>query len=220
MPSKPKTATVTATKAKAPRAKKVEQTPVVDQTPIEVVEETPGGTRVRRVVTADSLDSDFTELVNNLQAELETQKTAGNTVMVKYLRVLSRNLLALQRDSRRVNKKKRTVSPEAAKNSGFNKPVGLSSELCKFLGLASGTTMSRSDVTKALQSYIKTNGLQNDKDGRIIEPNKELAKLLSYKAKDCVDTTLDKKGNPKNPNGHLYYSVMQKLIQRHYSKLE
>lgn len=204
-------------KAKAPvETPEVSETPVPEVTAVTAVTppaETPS-THERREVTAESVDAEFTNLITAIQDE------CNNTKGTKFLRGLNKRLVVLQRDTRRISKQKRKPTGEKTPNpnSAFVKPQNISDELADFLGLEHGSTLSRTDVTKRLHEYIQTNKLQNEKNMREIVPNKALTKLLNYKQKDCVDPTPNKKGEAKNPNGVLYYWVMQKLIQRHFTK--
>jgi upstream activation factor subunit UAF30 len=71
-------------------------------------------------------------------------------------------------------------------------------ELCKFLGKANGTLMSRSEVTKAVNNYVKEKGLKNKHD---IKPDAALKKLLAIGD-----------GEP------LTYFNLQRYLNRHYIK--
>lgn len=82
--------------------------------------------------------------------------------------------------------------------SGFTAPTNLSEELCKFLGKPPGTMMARTEVTRELTAYIKTNNLNN---GREILPNAQLAKLL--RAKDTDNVT---------------YFNLQKFMKPHFAR--
>ena len=82
--------------------------------------------------------------------------------------------------------------------SGFTAPTNLSEELCKFLGKPPGTMMARTEVTKELTAYIKSNSLNN---GRAIMPNTPLAKLL--RAKDTDEVT---------------YFNLQKFMKPHFAR--
>jgi hypothetical protein len=59
--------------------------------------------------------------------------------------------------------------------SGFLTPSLISDELATFLGKPAGTEMARTVVSKELNSYIQSYGLQN---GRQINPDEKLRKLL------------------------------------------
>jgi len=199
-------------KVKAPEPEPETETPVTEVTAVTPPPtETPA--RERRDVTAESVDTEFTNLITAIQEE------CNNSKATKFLRGVNKRLVVLQRDTRKIAKQKRKTGERTPNpNSAFVKLQKISDELADFLGLEHGTELSRTDVTKRLHQYIVDNNLQNDKNKREIVPNKALAKLLGYKQKDCVDPTPNKRGDAKNPEGQLYYWVMQQLIQKHFIK--
>ena len=72
-----------------------------------------------------------------------------------------------------------TKEPKSKKNiSGINEPSKISDKLCKFLKVDKGTEIARSDVTKHITQYIKTNSLQDPENKRIILVDNKLGKLL------------------------------------------
>lgn len=202
---KPKVVESSPDQTQAPAPVEPTPTPAPEQTPLTVVEQTPGGTRTRRVVTPESMDSDFGAHIATLNNAIESHKGNKNArEEVKTLRVLLKQAKALQADTRKIVKKKR-VNKQGAVNSGFKKPAAISDELANFLGLEPGCEISRTDCTKGLQAYIIENKLQNPKDRREIMADRSLAKLLNY--------------NPKE-HGVLHYYDMQRMIQRHFVKSE
>ena len=62
--------------------------------------------------------------------------------------------------------------------SGFVKPTPISSELATFLGKQAGTEMARTEVTREINSYIREHNLQDKTNGRKINPDQKLTKLL------------------------------------------
>ncbi len=62
--------------------------------------------------------------------------------------------------------------------SGFVKPTPISSELASFLSKPAGTEMARTEVTREINSYIRTHNLQDKTNGRKINPDQKLTKLL------------------------------------------
>jgi chromatin remodeling complex protein RSC6 len=87
-----------------------------------------------------------------------------------------------------------------ARLSIFEIPTRLSDDLCAFLGKPKGSEMSRSNVTKAVTTYIKEKGLKNKHD---IQPDAALRKLLAV------------------PTGEaLTYFNLQKYLNKHYVKVE
>lgn len=197
----------------APVAVSVPETPAVVS---EVV--SPGGTRSRREVTPESVDAEFTAMLEDLATEASASKEAGRPAN-KFQRALAKRLEVLQRDTRRLTTRKRrnvTGTPKANVSSGIMRESRITPELAKFLGVAPETRMSRVQCTRLLNDYINSNKLKLAGDGREIVPNKDLTKLLGYDQKKCVDLTPNKAGKPKNPDGKLYYWVIQQLIQRHF----
>jgi hypothetical protein len=64
-------------------------------------------------------------------------------------------------------------------NSSF-----ISDELAIFLGKPIGTEMSRVEVSKELNTYIRENGLQDTENNRIINADEKLRKLLGLTNED------------------------------------
>lgn len=85
---------------------------------------------------------------------------------------LSARMKVLQKEVNKSSRSKRTnkpVDPDAPKRpSALQKPIPISNELCKFLGFDLDTEHSRQEVTSAINSYIKTNNLQNPENRRFI----------------------------------------------------
>ena len=68
--------------------------------------------------------------------------------------------------------------------NGFSKPGPVSDELKKFFDLGKDELIARTEITKKITSYCVEHNLQNEKDKRIIKPNKDLKKLLRLNDKD------------------------------------
>ena len=95
-------------------------------------------------------------------------------------------------------KKKKSTN---RKPSGFVKPTLISKELANFLGQAHGTEMARTEVTREINKYIRENKLQDEENGRKINPDKNLKKLLKLGGKD-----------------ELTYFNLQKYMSPHFAK--
>jgi len=85
--------------------------------------------------------------------------------------------------------------------SGFIKPSYISDELAVFLGKPAGTKMARTDVSKEINTYIRVHGLQSPFNGRIINPDEKLKKLLN------IDNGVE-----------LTYFNLQKYMKPHFHK--
>ncbi len=94
-----------------------------------------------------------------------------------------------------INKPKKKIK------KGFATPSSISKELSDFLNMPSDTKISRTEVTKQISDYIKSNNLQNENDKTEIIPNEKLIKLI---------------GNDHHDK--LTFFSIQKLLNKHFIK--
>lgn len=87
--------------------------------------------------------------------------------------------------------------------SGFVKPAPISDALATFLGMESGTSLPRTEVTKRVNEYVKSNDLQNPSDRRTILPDEKLRALLNPGQDDTIS-----------------YFNLQKFLKPHFIKPE
>jgi len=154
--------------------------------------------RTRRAVNKETIRRDFEALFTEYATELASKRRAPQkTAILKYLQ-------KLQSDVFRVLK----IRPEGGEqkkrsenNSGFMKPVRISSDLAKFINVDSSQPITRVMVTKKICEYIKEKDLQNPKDRREIFPDEPLREVFELE-KDKTIT---------------YYTI-QKLMQKHFDK--
>jgi len=136
--------------------------------------------------------------------------TQANTVretvgaLVAELKRLEKRVARLQKEAdKRRRKSKKPVEGEEVKPrkpSIFELPTPLSPELCAFLGRPTGSLESRSNVTKAITTYVKEKNL---KDKHTIKPDTKLKALLGVAAEDT-----------------LTYFNLQRYLNRHYLKVD
>ena len=89
-------------------------------------------------------------------------------------------------DNRTNNERPITITSTQVDNSIRNRiPSGffirqmrISDELAKFLGVPVGTEMARTEVSRLINTYIRVNNLQDPQNGRIINADSKLRKLL------------------------------------------
>lgn len=86
-----------------------------------------------------------------------------------------------------VEKTERKRANARTNPNGFAKPTKIVDELCVFCGVAPGSMMSRTDVTRFINSYIKSKDLNKPENKRIIVPDEKLRTLLKLKAGDEVN---------------------------------
>jgi upstream activation factor subunit UAF30 len=184
---------------KSDAAPKQKKTAEVAAAPVEAEgEKTPAG---RRQVSKDSVDADFTELTNKIQAEIERLQSSGDKVKgIKFLRTLNKICRTLHNDANRMMGKKKNSGRKAGSTSGFNIPVKISKDMAKFIGGDANAQYNRVDITKKICAYIKENNLQNPADRRQINADEKLRTLLKLEA------------NPAEP---LTYFRLQQYLTPH-----
>jgi hypothetical protein len=62
--------------------------------------------------------------------------------------------------------------------SGFVTPQPIHSEVAHFFGLPIGTSMTRCELTRLINKYIRENGLEDKENKRNINPDEKLKALL------------------------------------------
>ncbi|MDD4931767.1 MAG: SWIB/MDM2 domain-containing protein [Candidatus Colwellbacteria bacterium] len=168
--------------------------------------------RVRRIVTRESLEADFTTLQKRVEDEIEKLRQSTEKVKgVKFLRSVNKAVKVLRSDSLRVLKIKPKTNRSRSTTSGFMKPVGITADMAKFTGWDATKLYSRVDVTKYICKYIRENELQNAADRRQILVDDKLKALLNY---DPANPPMDKNGKP----APLTYFRLQQYIQPHFVK--
>ena len=171
-------------KVKAPK----ESAPVVDAAPVVAVDAESTDSSVQLT----SKLSDFGEKINQLTSLLSAMKNEYKALE----KTVSRELKAAQKASQ---KKKRASGNRAP--SGFVKPTLISDELAAFLGKDKGTELARTAVSKEINAYIRAAKLQDPTNGRKINPDAKLAKLLKLAKGD-----------------ELTYFNLQKYMKHHFIK--
>jgi DNA topoisomerase-1 len=76
--------------------------------------------------------------------------------------------------------------------SGFAKPSKVSKELCEFMNKKEGTEIARTEVTRALVSYIKEHNLESSENKKIISPDDKLKYLLGIDKEELTYFTIQK----------------------------
>lgn len=71
-----------------------------------------------------------------------------------------------------------STSERITLKSKFCSPYKISNELAEFLGKTSGTEISRVDVTREINKYIRLNNLQDSETKRNINPDTKLSTLF------------------------------------------
>ena len=141
-------------------------------------------------IAAQSVE--FYAKLNQLNAMTSSIKSEFRALEKKW----SRQLKTAQKFNSKRKRKTGNRNP-----NGFVKPTRISDELAKFLEKPPGSEMARTDVTRQINTYIKTHKLQDEKNGRIILPDATLSSLLKVSKDD-----------------ELTYFNLQKFMSPHFAK--
>jgi len=196
-PKTPKTAKPAAVTEPAAKSAKVSKKKEAAPKVAEVVAASTEGAAATESVPAEvsSVSGEFTGFMTKLQqlsAMISSLKTEFRTLEKKASRELK---IAAKASSKR----KRKTGNRAP--SGFVKPTLISDELASFLGKDKGTQMARTEVTREINAYIRTNQLQDKTNGRRINADVSLASLLKL-----------------NSGEELTYFNLQRYMSPHFAK--
>ena len=152
------------------------------------------------VATSSSPD---TSALLGMYADYSSKLQAAHatwTALRSEFRILERQTARELKNAQKASmKKKRKIGNRAP--SGFVKPTLISNELAGFLGKPEGSEMARTDVTREINKYIRSNNLQDKENGRKINPDKKLTSLLKLKKGD-----------------ELTYFNLQRYMSPHFAK--
>lgn len=171
-----------AKKTKAPKETPV-ATPAAEQAPVADAAE--------QIPLLGKL-GEFAEKLQQMTAFVSSLKTEYKALE----KTCARELKAAQKASL---KKKRASGNRAP--SGFVKPTLISDELAAFLGKEKGSEVARTTVSKEINAYIRSAKLQDPTNGRKINPDAKLAKLLKIGKGD-----------------ELTYFNLQRYMKHHFIK--
>ena len=178
-------------KTPTPAAQKTEK-PVVEKAVEPVVS---AATEPANDVVEATTETGFGDLLKKLTEVTSLLATVKQEARALEKR-LTRELKAAQKASAKKKAGKGNRSP-----SGFVKPTLISEELAAFLGKENGTEMARTEVTREINKYIRDQGLQCKENGRKINPDAKLSKLLNLSKKD-----------------ELTYFNLQRYMSPHFAK--
>lgn len=103
--------------------------------------------------------------------------------------------MQLKKEQKQANKPKKE-----RKACGFAVAVSVSDAMCEFMEVEKGTLVARTDITKRLNAYIKTNKLENPDNRQHILPDDRLWKILGDDARNVNITHFNIQ---KYINGHF-----------------
>jgi len=137
------------------------------------------------------------EEFSQVLARLNGLKTLCSSV-ISQIKGLEKNVKKQMKKYERDIKKQSKMSKK--KPSGFAMPTKVSEKLSDFMGLTEGQQVARTEVTKYIINYIKTNNLQNPNNNQSIIPDVKLKSLFD------------------NHDGEITYFNIQKHMNKHFIK--
>lgn len=147
---------------------------------------------------------------NNLQSIFDTFGTINDSLIL-FKSQISNLQIQIKNIEKNVKKElkhiKKNNNNNKVKNkkppSGFAKPTKVTKELCEFMNKPEGTEIARTEVTKFLVQYIKSNNLQeqNGQTKNKIIPDQKLQSLLSLKNEEVDE---------------LNFFTIQKYMNKHF----
>ena len=171
--------------------------------PANVVTSTSSSSDVPACVAVASSSSDSSSALLSMYSEYSSKLQAAhatwNTLRSEF-RLLERQTVRELKNAQKASQKKKRKTGNRAP-SGFVKPTLISNELAGFLGKPEGSEMARTEVTREINKYIRTNNLQDKENGRKINPDKKLTSLLKLKKGD-----------------ELTYFNLQRYMSPHFAK--
>jgi chromatin remodeling complex protein RSC6 len=205
----PITVTTSSVVEKAPKEKKPKVSKKTDSVVTEsvVAETSVTETSKPTIVTAPLLeealatteDVHLTEQSVEFLGKLQQLGALISSLKTEY-KVLEKKWTRELKASQKLNSKRKRKAGNRAP-SGFVKPTRISDELALFLEKPSGSEMARTEVTRDINKYIRSNNLQDKVNGRKINPDSKLTTLLKLSATD-----------------ELTYFNLQKFMSCHFAK--
>ena len=129
-----------------------------------------------------SIPHNLEKMVASL-AELNTQMSEMKemfTQLEKKSKKLNHAIdMVIKKEQKTTSKSKRDRKP-----CGFAVSSKVTPEMCEFMGREDGTLISRIEITKYLNLYIKEKGLENPENKQIIVPDEKLWKILGEEARE------------------------------------
>jgi chromatin remodeling complex protein RSC6 len=166
--------------------------PVVEAAPVVA----PAATELEAVVDTSSKLAEFGAKINQVGALLASIKAD--------YKALEKTIAKDLKNASKSKKSKKSSTPNPNRQaSGFVKPSAVSEDLLKFFGKEAGTMMSRVEVSKEITAYIEKNSLKDKDNGRQINPDAKLTKLLKVGAGEV-----------------LTYFNLQRYLKIHFIKAE
>ena len=160
------------------------------------------------ITTVEKVEFSSIDAIKAMMSTLTEQATVNKTMM-NNLRSILKDAEKNSKELDKLRNKKTRAKTERSPNalpSGITKPVSISDELAKFLGVPIGTLVPRNEVTKGVSGFVKSNELSDP-------ANKQKFILDDRPAAKTLRALL---GNPKED---VTYFNLQRYLKHHYTPM-
>ena len=157
---------------------------------------------VEVVPKTDMLSIDILKsILNHLNDQV-----AGLKIVMNMIRAVFKDTDKQGKELEKLRNKRSRIKTERSANalpSGITKPVAITDELAKFLGVPPGTLVPRNEVTKGVSKFVKSNDLSDPKNKqKFVLDDRPQAKVLRALLND--------------PAEDVTYFNLQRYLKHHY----
>ena len=159
------------------------------------------------VAATKPVDVKTDEVVAEVEVAISVIDKLENKInaLVSLVKEITGELKSVKKEYKTLRDKVDRVERKRAKAisnpNGFAKPCKIKTELCDFLAVPHGSEMSRTDVTRGVNAYIKKFNLNKPENKRFIVPDDKLRSLLGVK-----------------PTEEVSYFQLQRYLSPHFIK--
>lgn len=146
----------------------------------------------------EKITDSFNAIIDNLSL-LKLQISSIQQKIRCIEKQINKELKSIEKQNKCIEDKKLKISEK--KPSGFAKPIPVTKELCEFMNKPNGSDIARTEVTKALISYIEINNLKDQSKKTNIIPDDKLQNLLGISKEEIPE---------------LNFFNIQKYMNRHF----
>jgi len=183
-----KVSTVSPTTAPVVAEKKALKTKVVAKKDEPVVEPVVAVVESEEKCASDIIITDLFDKIVALSTHIKTIQMSMKSLVKEF-----------DKQKKIIDKVQKKREKAKKSPSGFAKPCKISNDLCDFIGVEHGAEMSRTDITRHINSYVKEKNLNNPENRREFFPDQKLKTILNITDGEKVT-----------------YFILQRLIAHHF----
>ena len=154
---------------------------------------------------APKTDMSSSDMLKSILVHVNDQ-VAGLKVVMNIIRTVLKDTDRQSKELEKLRNKRSRIKTERSANalpSGITKPVAITDELAKFLGVPPGTLVPRNEVTKGVSGFVKSNELSDPSNKqKFVLDDRPQAKVL--------------RALLGNPSEDVTYFNLQRYLKHHY----